>query len=232
MTREGGASYSRVYLDSCAYLEYLRGNTKDFEELKRIIDTWKSGGITIVTSALTIAEVLYVKSCSDGTKVLIPQERERDIIDLFTEYPPRNLVLVELDRKIAESARSLVWQHHIHPKDAVHVASALRAHAEIMFTLDKRLCKQSGKVGGTPTLRIEPPQWTMQASMFDLLDAPPDGTISDTPNIAPTALSQSSTGEDSPLPQPTAELTTLQSGPAGETALARWRELMASRLKR
>ena len=61
-----------------------------------------------------------------------------------------------LTRRLAESARDLVWDHGVAPKDAIHVASALAAKAGVLNTFDGPLIGKSGQIG-SPALNIEEP---------------------------------------------------------------------------
>lgn len=153
-----------VYLDSAFYLDYLQGDMPYHGALKAILDAWKIGGVEVVTSALTLAEVLYVKR-STGFTMAVGRHRELDIIDLFHQYGPRRLRLVEVDRTIGELARHKFWDSGIHPKDAIHVASALRARVPVFFTNDRGLLSFSGRLGGQPTLQIEIPHWVIQNAL-------------------------------------------------------------------
>lgn len=162
---EPSSNPSVAYLDSCFYLDYLKGDTPYHGALAAIIDAWKAGELEVVTSALTISEVLWVKCDDDGARMMIDRTREPEILDLFAPYAPRKLILVELDRAIGEASRQLVWDKNIKPKDAIHVASALAGNAEVLFTFDKPLSRHSGTLGGTPTLRLLPPAWVMRPAL-------------------------------------------------------------------
>lgn len=155
----------RIYWDSVSYLNYLKGNHPRHNELQMIIDDWKSGAVTIVTSALTITEVLYVKIQDSEARMQIDRSREEDLRQLFEPPPHQFLTIVELNRWIAMGARELVWSYGVLPKDAIHVASALQAHVPVLHTFDGGLIKRSGTLGGNPTLRIEEPQWTRQLNL-------------------------------------------------------------------
>ena len=131
-----------------------------------MIADWEKGDTTVVTSALTIAEVLYIK-CEE---VLRTEDvsRRPDLEALFEPpvgHPP--LLVVELTRDIALNARQLRWDFNLEPKDCVHVASAIEAHCDVLYTNDGKLRAATGKVGGDPALRIELPTWLVQ-SEFNL----------------------------------------------------------------
>lgn len=160
-----GENPALIYLDSNFYFDYLITNRREHAVAKRVVDAWKAGEVEIATSALTIAEVLYVKIDDGSARMMIDRSREPDILDLFQQYGARRFKLVELDRRTAESARQIVWDHGIHPKDAIHVASALKARCPAMFTRDKKLRNASGKLGGQPKLQITVPVWMVQTSL-------------------------------------------------------------------
>jgi predicted nucleic acid-binding protein len=150
----------RIYWDSCTYIDHLEGGHPLADEMEMIMEDWRKGLVMLVTSALTIAEVLYVK-CAD-VKRRADRSREKDIEALFNPPPGPRFLLVELNRTTSLKARDLVWNAGIDPKDAVHVASALEARCEVLFTTEGPLRTKTGLVGGTPTLRIEAPSWTKQ----------------------------------------------------------------------
>ena len=160
-----------VYLDSCTYLDYLKGDHALHDQMQLMMDDWKAGNVRLVTSALTIAEVLWVKCDEDTARAMVDRSREPEIVALFE--PPREqpFTLVEVTRVTAMAARELVWDYGVKPKDAIHIASALAAHCPVFYTNDGRLQKFSEKVKGAPVLRIEAPTWTKQ-TVLDLPDDP------------------------------------------------------------
>ena len=152
-----------VYWDSCVYLDFLRGGHPNQAHLRAVLQDWEAGTTTLVTSTLTIAEVLYVPGIQPALR--LDESRREELIDLFRPTGGRKLTLVELTRPIAEAARDLCWSHGVRPKDAVHVASALAASCAVLHTHDERLQKKSRQVGGDPILAITQPAWTRQAAM-------------------------------------------------------------------
>ncbi len=116
-----------------------------------------------MTSALTLAEVIKLKH-----KALIPLEDAKKVKEFFERY---DLIEVrDVDRRTAEAARQLVWDYGIDPKDAIHVATALKYHIPILDTFDVRLSKRDGKLGNPP-LRIGRPHVVHeeQSELFSLL---------------------------------------------------------------
>jgi predicted nucleic acid-binding protein len=108
----------------------------------------EKGLFQIVTSALTIAEVLWLRNQPR------PSPTAEKLIRSFFESP--NVLLVDVTRVVAEAARDLVWQG-LRSKDAIHVASALGARCDVLYTRDGPMCSKNGQGGGSPALRIESP---------------------------------------------------------------------------
>lgn len=110
--------------------------------------------ILIVTSALTLAEVLALR----GAKKIAPTPKlKRTVIDFFkNEY----IAVQNVTREVAELARDLVWDRGIKPKDAVHVASAIVASVSFFETYDGPLIKKGKKIANIefrqPPFRTQP----------------------------------------------------------------------------
>jgi len=139
---------ARRYWDSNCFLSWLQEEPNKAQDCADVLQLAETGKTTIITSTLTIAEVLMVR----GQKRLL-RDRRASVEDLFNrEY----IKPITLTRRIAESARELVWEHGIHPKEAVHVASALAANGEVLNTFDEKLISKSGMIG-TAKLIIERP---------------------------------------------------------------------------
>ena len=161
---------NRLYWDSCTYLDFLKGDHPLHDNMLAVLKDWQDGKITLVTSALTIVEVLWVKCDDNKAKSMLPRTREKEIRGLFEPQPPAELILVELSRLTGEHARDLVWRHGVKPKDAVHIASALEARCEMLHTNDRGLQNFSEKLGGDPVLKIAEPTWERQEAMGQLLN--------------------------------------------------------------
>lgn len=109
----------------------------------------EDGKLQIVTSALTIAEVLALRG-----QPKIPASRCEAVERFFKN----EFILVRtITRRTAEKARELVWENGIAPKDALHVATALEAKLSTLHSFDRGLQGKSEKVGGEPPLQIKRP---------------------------------------------------------------------------
>ena len=119
----------------------------------QVIEEAKAGNVLLITSALTLTEVLMNRG-----KPPIPIEDAKKVQDFFQH---EWIVVRELDRGTAEEARDVVWNHGVPPKDAIHVATALRVHAysplEQLDTFDEDDLWPLSEKLGEPPLKIGPP---------------------------------------------------------------------------
>ncbi len=146
------------YWDADCFLGWLLAEADKEEQCRVVLDAAERGEVLIVTSALTIAEVLAIRG----------RPRIGDDLRALVEGFFRNeyIVVRNLTRRVAELARSMVWDHGIAPKDAVHVATALDAKLALMNTFDRELWGRTGKIG-SPPLTIELPQIIAPQLHFD-----------------------------------------------------------------
>jgi predicted nucleic acid-binding protein len=138
-----------IYWDSDAFLGWLQSEPGKMDLCKGTLERGDAGEVVIITSALTVAEVLWLRNAPRITK---------DKADVLRRFFRRSYFRVRnVTRVLAESAQDLVWDHNIRPKDAVHVATALDAKVQFLETFDEYLLGLSGKVGN-PLLIIRKPQ--------------------------------------------------------------------------
>lgn len=144
------------YWDACAFLGWLKGEQDKLQACQYTIHEAEAGRLKIVTSALTIAEVLWLTG-----KQPIPKSN-RETIRKFFEH--EWIAVFNVDRSIAEAAQDVVWDYNVHPKDAIHVATALDAHVEQLDTFDGPL-QQLNESIGSPPLKIGPPDRGMTGTL-------------------------------------------------------------------
>ncbi len=145
------------YWDSCVILGWLKGEQDKVAECRAGIRAAERGDIKVITSSLTLAEVLHLKG-----KDPVPKEDREKVRSFFeNDY----IALYDVDRTIAERAQDVVWDHGIAPKDAIHVATALSLSTRIALeqfdTFDEGLIEHSGKIG-QPALTIGRPNLPQQ----------------------------------------------------------------------
>jgi len=146
----------RIYWDSDAFLGWLQQEQGKVDLCAGTIARAKAGEVVIITSTLTLAEVLWMRN-----HPRITQDRAAIVRRFFRHsyFRMRNVT-----RSIAESAQDLVWNHSINPKDAIHVATALDADVPTFETFDSDLLKKSGRIG-TSNLVIRRPMAPEQATL-------------------------------------------------------------------
>jgi predicted nucleic acid-binding protein len=130
------------YWDSDAFLGWLAEETDKVNECRPVIRAAEEGKTLIVTSALTLAEVLLLR----GGPPIAADKAE--LVERFFEH--EYILVHDLDRRTAQRAQQLVWHHGIKPKDAIHVATAIDSGVDRMETFDGDLIKKSGTVGDPP----------------------------------------------------------------------------------
>ena len=138
------------YWDSNAFLAYFQEEEGRVDSCEAVLELAEQGKILIVTSALTLSEVLALR----GKKRLPPNPTmKKKVIDFFkNEY----IAVQNVTREVAKLSRDLVWDHGIKPKDAVHVASALSADVTVFETYDRPLINKGNRATTKIKFR-EPP---------------------------------------------------------------------------
>jgi predicted nucleic acid-binding protein len=138
----------QIYWDSDAFLGWFQEETGKVDCCEGTIERAQNGEALIVTSALTIAEVLWLKG---GPQ--IPQDKA----ELVRKFFRRSYIRVRnVTRAISQDAQDLVWSNGIRPKDAIHVATALDAKVAALETFDGGLLSKSGSLGNPPLLIRKP----------------------------------------------------------------------------
>ena len=134
------------YWDSNAFLGWLAEESDKVDYCRPVIEAAEAGRVRILTSALTIPEVLWKKG-----QDRISADSAANVEAFFRH---EWIVIRELDRFIAEDARALVWRHNVKPKDAVHLATALKRDVPIeqLNTFDVPLSRFSAKLGEPPLI--------------------------------------------------------------------------------
>lgn len=148
--------FEPIYWDSDAFLGWLQEENGKVDLCRATLDRADIGEVLIFTSALTIAEVLWMRNGPAVPKVKA---------DLVQRFFRRSTIRVRnVTRQIAETAQELVWDHGIRPKDAIHVATAQDVGVVALETFDVGLLKKSGLVG-SPPLIIRRPQPAKQGTL-------------------------------------------------------------------
>jgi predicted nucleic acid-binding protein len=145
---------AKHYWDSVTFLAWLQNEAGRVDGCRDTLERGAKGEIVIVTSALTLTEVLWTR---DGPRL------DEDKANILTGFFRRSYFrVVNLDRVIAHKAQKHVWDDAIRPKDSIHLATALHMGCEVLETYDSDLLKKAGKFG---SLVIREPQCKSQGSL-------------------------------------------------------------------
>ena len=147
----------RIYWDSSSFLALIQAEKGRVEACKDTLEAAKNGQLLIVTSALTIAEVLWLR---DHPKV--PEEKANIINGFFRRSSIR---VVNVDRDIAERAQRFVWDNGVKPKDSIHVATAKRYRCGILETFDQPLISKGSDIAD---IDFREPQPSRQGRLLDV----------------------------------------------------------------
>ena len=118
-------------VDSMVFVYHFEANPEFGDAAGRLLQAAEQGRCRLVTSVLTLAEVLVVPK-RHHADALAARYRE-----LFRSFP--NLTVVPIDEAIAERAAGLRAEHNLRTPDALQVATAMREGADAFVTEDRRL---------------------------------------------------------------------------------------------
>jgi PIN domain nuclease of toxin-antitoxin system len=97
-----------IYWDSDAFLGWLQNERGKEHPCRATFELADKGEVILVTSALTIAEVLWTRNTPKISK---------DRADLVRRFFRRSYIRIRnVTRSVSESAQVLVWDHNIMPK--------------------------------------------------------------------------------------------------------------------
>lgn len=123
--------YAKVAVDSSIFI-YQFEQHPQFEPLCSIVfDGITTNRLQLITSTITVSEVMVKPVQLSDTEVVTLYE------GVFTAMP--NFTLLNVDYTIAKLAAYLRAHYHILLPDAIHVASALQAKADVFLTNDDEL---------------------------------------------------------------------------------------------
>lgn len=141
----------KIYWDSNVFLAFLQNEEGREAACRARLKSAELGEILIVTSALTIAEVIWLKG-----EPRLTEDKAETLNNFFQKSSIRS---VNLDRKIAQDAQRLVWESKIRPKDSVHVATARHYGCSILETFDNDLILKASVLDGLDIRQPpDPPQ--------------------------------------------------------------------------
>ncbi len=152
----------KIFWDSCVFVTLLSKHKeqewKDKQQIcKGCLQEAIDGKVEIFISTMTIVEVNKTKESANP----VPQEIKQKIAQLI-DQPFIKVVSADLAR--AKNARSYIWDHSwLKPVDAMHLACALHAEVDELFTYDGKGSQKGlldlDELIGTPPLKIKFPHF-------------------------------------------------------------------------
>lgn len=138
----------RRYWDSNVFLAWILNEKGRAEVCEAIVRMARKDECIIVTSAITLAEV--VRPRQKGP-LEITEEEDKRIVAFFSNPFIR---FVDLSPSLAARSRVLQWRYNLHVRDAIHVVSAIAGKADVIETYDNDFKKvDRTAVPGCPTIR-------------------------------------------------------------------------------
>lgn len=116
-----------IYLDSNTLCRFIVG--KDVQTIGRVIQAIDTGQADLIISPL-----LLVECRGQPRKDPVDEDLERRMVDLLDN--PRHTP-VEFTRAVALMARHLALRHGMKNYDAIHLAHAVVAGADVLMTSDE-----------------------------------------------------------------------------------------------
>lgn len=148
------------YWDSGCFMAVFNKEIGRHEECQSVLYAAERGEFRIITSALTLTEVIKIK----GKHISADAE---DRVCAFFEH--EWIIVRDVDRFIAEQARAFIWKHKLQPYDAIHLATAYRMKLQHLDTYDRvDLGKLDGLLGSPPMKIGEPPLIPYQADLPEI----------------------------------------------------------------
>ena len=118
---------SVIYLDSNTLCRFIVG--EHVETIGRVIDAIDAGQAELIVSPLLLVE------CRGQPRTgPVDEELERRLLDILDN--PRHTP-VEFTRAVAVKARELALRRGMKNYDAIHLAHAIMADADVLMTTDK-----------------------------------------------------------------------------------------------
>lgn len=125
------SNYKKIALDTCCFVYAFEGNPFYIDLAGYIFTSAELGKVSLSSSILVLTELL-VPFQKRNQKAVI-----RRYIQIFRYFP--NLTLINIEHAEAVKASYLRGKHpFLRTPDALHLACALAAHAEVFVTNDKR----------------------------------------------------------------------------------------------
>jgi predicted nucleic acid-binding protein len=122
---------SRIYWDTMLFAYWMEAHPQYGRRVQEMHRRMEERGDTLCTSAFALGELL-VKPYK-----LKKMDLTRAIRDFFQSS---EIEVLPFDMEAAEIFARIRAEHNVSPADAIHLASAAQARADLFLTNDRRLC--------------------------------------------------------------------------------------------
>ena len=124
-----------IALDTSPFIYFVEENPAYLETLQSIFEANKRGDLLIVTSTISLAELL----------VLALKEKRNDLVHRYVDILRRSsgIELLSVRSDIAFEAARLRAAHNLRTPDAIQIAAGLAARADLFLTNDAALARVS-----------------------------------------------------------------------------------------
>ncbi|MHB1959080.1 MAG: type II toxin-antitoxin system VapC family toxin [Acidobacteriaceae bacterium] len=123
---------SRIYWDTMLFVYWMEDHPQHGRRVQEIRRRMDERGDTLCASAFALGELL----------VKPYKLKKMDLTRAIREYfQASNLEILPFDLETAEIFSRIRAEHNVSPADAIHLASAAQARADLFLTNDRRLCR-------------------------------------------------------------------------------------------
>jgi predicted nucleic acid-binding protein len=149
----------RFYWDACTWIALIN------KEMPTATSTFKQNRFEMCRSTIMKAEALEIELVTSAFTLAEVSKRPPDpsspSINLSSFFDKKYILLTNVDKQVAMKAQSMLLAGvaGLKPADAVHLASALVANADVFHTFDDKLLSMNGNFDRTDgtTLKITRP---------------------------------------------------------------------------
>lgn len=123
---------SRIYWDTMLFAYWLENNAQYAQRVRNIHNRMEQRSDRLCTSIFTVGELLV------GPRKTKDAEMERALREYFHTSA---VEVLPFDAGTTEIYAGIRAEHNVSPADAIHLASAAQARADLFLTNDRRLCR-------------------------------------------------------------------------------------------
>lgn len=123
---------SRIYWDTMLFIYWMEGHPEHARRVQELHNGMKRRRDVLCTSALALGELLV-----KPYKLKKPDL----MLEIRKYFQSSEVELLPFDAETAEIYSRIRAEHAVSPADAIHLATAARARADLFLTNDRRLCR-------------------------------------------------------------------------------------------